>query len=146
MAGGGASRAAARPATLAEFLVGPDGVTKSGAELVWIDVLTEDGVRFADGFGGLGGCLHWPFECFEDEVEDEVEETEETEEAAESEVEVEAEAEGQRFGGGCKAPAAAGSDPAAEPSPLGHVPLPPSLGIALATLRADAPTWSPGAI
>uniref|UniRef100_A0A7S2B034 Eukaryotic peptide chain release factor subunit 1 n=1 Tax=Florenciella parvula TaxID=236787 RepID=A0A7S2B034_9STRA len=70
----GASRAAAQAATLAEFLLGPDGVAKSGAELVWIDVLTEDGVRFAEGFGGLGGYLHWPFEGFEEEEEEEEEE------------------------------------------------------------------------
>lgn len=53
--------------SLAEFLQGPDGVAKSNAELVWIHVRSEDGVRFAEGFGGLGAFLHWEFEVIYDD-------------------------------------------------------------------------------
>ena len=129
----GALRAAAQAVTLAEFLLGPDGVAKSGAELVWIDVLTEDGVRFADGFGGLGGYLHWPFESFEDEEEEEEEKEEEEEE------------EECGYEAGAGAGAGAGSEPSTKFSPPCYVPPPPGLGIGIATLRADAPTWSPQA-
>jgi len=110
------SATCARTATLATHL--QDSAAKCGAELVWINVKTEEGVRFTDGFGGLAAFCHWPFEYDDDE-----EEEEEQEEAEEK----------SGYAGG-----------AASPPAQVDVQKPAGVSVPKATtLRADAPSWRP---
>jgi len=132
-AGGAAEHASL---TLADYLLGPNGVAQSGAELVWITAMTEEGVRFTDGFGGLAAYLHWPFECV-DECDDHEEERGAAEDPQERG------GPGEDTGGAEAQGTGAGAGGGAGFGGLAGVPPPPGLGFAL---RAQAPVWSPPAV